>query len=112
LYSNPTIRKISALGLLLLFSFSITPKLILHRLIANHKDTAYSVSKEKKATLDKTGFNCHCEDLVVTLPFLPQPEPVYTTQLASTIIPYSEKVSGFLSLTQFFFELRGPPALA
>jgi len=98
--------------MLVLFTFSMTPKLLLHRLVANHKDTAYSISKDKHASLNKGGINCHCDDLVVTIPFLPHPAPVYSVQLASLTVPYSEKVFTFLSLTDFFFELRGPPALA
>ncbi|HVY73381.1 MAG TPA: hypothetical protein VG890_01045 [Puia sp.] len=107
-----TIRKISAFSLLLLFSFSVTPKLLLHQLIANHRDTAYSVSKDQKATVDKAGFNCHAEDLVVNIPFIPGAETVYPVTLPSTLVSFSSKVFDALTAQEFFFELRGPPARA
>lgn len=90
----------------------MTPRLILHNLVANHKDTPYSISKDKKATLSNGGINCHCEDLVVTVPFIPQQEPLYPVQLTSSTIRNAESVSSFHCLSDFFFELRGPPSLS
>jgi hypothetical protein len=112
LRSNLIIKKISAFALLVLFTFSMTPKLILHNLVANHKDTPYAASKEKNATLSVAGINCHCEDLVVTIPFISQPEPVYSLQPGFSTIRYAESISSFQGLSHFFFELRGPPSLA
>jgi hypothetical protein len=97
--------------MLVLFAFSVTPKLILHDLVANHKDTPLKCSTDNKAQFNVAGFNCGCNDLVVE-------SPLVRTHVAAEIIApqiFSQhidtEVRSFISVYQFYFELRGPPSL-
>jgi hypothetical protein len=103
------IRKILAAFMLIMFAFSITPKLLLHDLIANHRDTPLKNSTDKNARIDVAGFNCSCDNLVVESPFV---EDVIS---AGTAVPifyaqHNESVINRInSVSQFYFRLRGPP---
>jgi len=98
--------------MLLLFAFSITPKLLLHDLVANHKDTPLKSSSNKTQQFDVAGFNCGCDNLVVESPF------VQNFIAAEILIPsfYSQHINpgikNFISVKQFYVGLRGPPQYA
>jgi len=97
--------------MLALFGFSITPKLALHNLLANHKDASPS-STSAEAQLTSSGFHCDVENLVVEGPFL----------FKNTIIAFNSPVlfatyqnkstHNFYSTDYFVSCLRGPPAIA
>ncbi len=96
--------------LLLVFSFSITPKKLLHDAIANHKDKTALAATGDATQLSHTGFTCKCDDLVA--------ESLFTADIAhfdfAAPICYSVQTGAalyhFYSSPYFFFELRGPPA--
>jgi hypothetical protein len=97
--------------MLMLFAFSVTPKLILHDLVADHKDTPLRSSTDNNVQFNVAGFNCGCDDLVVESPFV-------NTQVAAEIIApqifsqhINAEIRSFISADQFYFELRGPPSL-
>ena len=97
--------------MLMLFAFSVTPKLILHDLVANHKDTPLKCSTDNHSQFNVAGFNCGCDNLVVESPFV-------DTHVAAEIIApqifsqhINTEVKSFISVNQFYFELRGPPSL-
>jgi hypothetical protein len=69
LKNNQIIKKIIALGLVLLFIFSITPKKYWHDLVVDHTDS-YSFNLNNEPSVDEAGFNCHVDDLVVKSPFV------------------------------------------
>ncbi|HEX4373418.1 MAG TPA: hypothetical protein VHZ50_08975 [Puia sp.] len=109
---NQSIRKVLAAFMLALFAFSVTPKLILHDIVANHKDTPIKCSTNNNAQFNVAGFNCGCDNLVVESPFV-------DTHVAAEIIApqiFSQhinvEVNNFISVNHFYFELRGPPSLA
>ena len=72
LNNRKTIQKICSFFLLVVFAFSITPKIYFHDVIANHKDAAPSCDhpQKVKACLHQTGYNCHVDELVVRTPYL------------------------------------------
>src|ERR1700735_5106138 len=65
-----TIRSILAAGLLALFALAITPKIALHALVAHHTDTHLRLNNGGADQLNKAGFHCATDDLVVEFPFL------------------------------------------
>src|SRR5215203_1473994 len=96
--------------LLLVFSFSITPKQLLHDAIADHIDLAPR-DESRMPCIDKTGFTCDRLNLVAESPFIPAekiievvPQQVYT----SFIVPVTNEV--FPRATAFP-TLRGPPCI-
>ena len=98
--------------MLLLFAFSITPKRLLHGLLANHKDTPLKCSTNANEQVNVAGFNCGCDDLVVESPFLENP---VVTEMTVPLIFFQHDnpgIKSFVSFNKFYFELRGPPSLA
>jgi hypothetical protein len=92
----------------MIFSFSITPKKLLHDAIATHKDKI-TASTDNSLQISNSGFACKCDSLVAESPFTEQDNhfefsalPVFSGEQG--IIPYH-----FYSSDFFFFELRGPP---
>ena len=98
--------------MLVLFAFSITPKLLLHDLVANHKDTPLKSSTNKTQQFDVTGFNCGCDNLVVESPFVENfiAAEIVTPSFFSLHI--NPEIKNFISVNQFYVGLRGPPSLA
>lgn len=95
--------------MLAVFSFSVMPKIILHDLVADHRDTPLAQNYSDQQQVSKTGFNCNCDNLVVELPFV--------NDIARIEVAVSQHFSGqsnayinhFSSPNCFYFELRGPP---
>jgi len=95
-----------------LISLATTPKLLLHNIFANHKDSSFQLGKEGHARLENAVFNCHTQDLVVEAPFINYLIDEQSSAITSFKLLYKETVPSLLSLTEFYFELRGPPAVA
>lgn len=114
LLQNKIIKKSIAGLLLLLFAFSITPKKILHDLIANHKDTIskFPSANGKSQHINKATIYCHCEDLVAESPFT---DPSVLIEILKPVVFSDQpvlRIFNFHSQHQLFFELRGPPAFS
>ena len=93
--------------MLVIFAFSMTPKVILHNLIVDHKDT--HIPSGKDAQVGKTGFLCDCESQVVVLPYLNHVDN-YQLKIPRSFQIYRTPVGySFHSVSQFIFGLRGPP---
>jgi len=109
LKQSTTITRFSAAFFLLLFSFCITPKRILHDLLANHKDvqTTANLPIEQVAA---SGFHCHVDDLVVVEPFVPGIQTTDPVVLTSVPIHYAEPACSFVSLFISPEYGRGPPS--
>ena len=94
----------------MLFCFSVTPKFLLHRLLANHKDSP--VSNSTKAQLASSGFHCDIENLVVEAPFVPVSTNV-TLHIPVIFADYLDKLSyNFICRKNVVSCLRGPPAFS
>jgi hypothetical protein len=108
LYKNFTIRTLLAAFILVVFAYSITPKIVLHNLVANHADNK-KVLDSNATELSAAGFNCKCDNLVAESPFVP--EEVHINSIAPIFFSFSETPeSGFYSSDRLFSELRGPPS--
>ena len=96
--------------LLLIFTLSITPKKYLHDCIADHNDF-YSFNLTKDPSVSKAGFDCDCEDVVVSSPFIENclhqfgPPPVAIDRLSVKWQPF------YFQSTLSTKDSRGPPAL-
>lgn len=98
--------------MLFIFIFSITPKKILHDLVADHKDTPTLFNHSTTTQLNSNTFNCNCDNLVVELPFVYQNDII---QIINPILYYSFSNNRIYTLcyqTNFDLELRGPPSFA
>jgi hypothetical protein len=105
-----TIRSATGILLLLVFAFSITPKVILHHVFANHKDIRVP-SGEKQTQVNKSGFYCDTENQVVEMPYLENYSVVFDPVKNSLFqIFQSGTEDPFLSSSRFISGLRGPPS--
>ena len=96
--------------MLFFFSLSITPRLFLHALFADHKDTVSRVVK-KGDNVGNTGFTCDCNNLVATSPFTDTHDEIsigIQTSYQESVALFSTRI---FQNTHQFFELRGPPVL-
>ncbi len=104
------IQKLISSFFICLLALSITPRIILHNLVANHRDGGFSTPNSKQTEVSKAGFNCHFDDLVAESPFIATEEIQVAPPLLSfkLLIQFS-KIS-FFSRHHFYAELRGPPS--
>ena len=98
--------------MLALFALSVTPKVVIHALVAHHTDTHLSLDHDKTDQLNKAGFHCTIDNLVVESPFLD-----YSVSIDVGILPLfpahqPAPLEDHHSFSQFIFGLRGPPAVA
>jgi hypothetical protein len=96
--------------MLMLFTLSITPKLFLHAVFADHTDVVYKKTGGE-TQVSKSGFSCDCNNQVATSPFIEHddtPEPGILTVYQLVVPPFS---SHLIASTPLYCALRGPPAL-
>lgn len=92
------------------FLLSITPKQILHRLAANHKDRAcQKINDSHKFHYNTFGFNCDCDSIVATSPFTETPVEFAIPKLIHFSFYQESSSSSLSSSDHFYFKLRGPP---
>jgi hypothetical protein len=97
--------------MLLIFGLSITPKLVLHQLFANHKDTpARSITA--KAQLTTSGFHCDIDNLVVEGPFLTESITLIFNIQVLFATYQNRPAHNFASIANLVSSLRGPPSIA
>ena len=97
--------------MLVIFTFGITPKNYWHECLANHNQLE-TKSADTKTTFSKTGFDCHCDEMVVSTSFTNTSSDIHLVSFTA----YKEFPS---SPYHFIFyhsysakDLRGPPATA
>jgi hypothetical protein len=113
LRQNIYIRKLFAVSLLLTFALSLTPTKVLHIFFANHKDANVNNTETSKTpVVSVAGYNCRCDNPVVTSPFTFQHQPISFEIPKIYALRKAETVPLFHVINHFFFELRGPPSLA
>jgi len=109
--THSTIQRILSGFLLVLFAFSITPKKVLHDLVANHRDSHSKTCADNSTTkIVKAGYNCNTEDLVAESPFIENSCPTELPEPPSLSLIFSDRPENFYYFHQLFAELRGPPA--
>lgn len=109
---HPIVKRLLSGILLVLFALSITPKKTLHDWIVNHKDGVTHTVASDIAQLSKDGFNCDCQSLVTESPFTADYQSVDIIASQSFIEHPAIQLHQVYTSTCFFFEHRGPPALA
>jgi hypothetical protein len=97
--------------MLCIFAFSVTPKIVLHDMVAHHKDTPFKSNFGVNSQFDKAGFNCNCDNLVVESPFTNDFNPVQISIHRFFPSHVNEYRTSFHSIHHFFSSLRGPPVL-
>ena len=96
--------------MILLFAFCVTPKKLLHDLIADHNDTPFSVGSSSQQQFDYSGFRCNCDNLVVESPFITEVVALTTPVLFSYGNYSTPILQQAAKVHPFDIELRGPPA--
>jgi hypothetical protein len=97
--------------LLLLFSFSITPKKTLHSVFGCHKETGKRIGDDRTEQLNTKIFHCSCDQQDLQSPFLQTP-PFLS---AAAFIYGDPFITGYT--TAFYGQtipspdLRGPPSV-
>jgi len=97
--------------MLLLFTISITPKKYLHDFFARHTHIVTNSSTNEQAHVTKAGYNCDCNNLVATSPFMDEADCIVVVCpiiYPAFFVPFSNLLHG---TSYSFTELRGPPAV-
>jgi hypothetical protein len=111
LFQSAIFRRIISGVLLVLFTFSITPKKLLHDILATHTDAKPGtfLSNTHTAQIHKSGINCQLDQLIVESPFL----EIEVHALVLMPIPkndfYQTRVCFSFFLPLIDNSLRGPP---
>jgi hypothetical protein len=109
---QPIIRRLLTGLLLALFALSGTPKIFVHDLVAQHKDTRCKFSHGSHTDVERATFTCHTEDLVVESPFITSaalPGMQVPVICISNIVELTARLYAFFPVR---YSLRGPPALS
>ena len=109
MYKNNIIRSALAGLVMAVFAFSVTPKILLHDLVADHKDTPINSNHSNQEQISKAGFNCNCDNLVVESLFVNDFIPVDLSLKKKFAQQQDFLKNNFNSFHYFYFELRGPP---
>ncbi len=112
MYSRPIIKTLSALLLLLVFAFSITPKKSWHDLIATHEDGKKPNDDQtaKGSQLHKLVIHCSCDLQVAESPFIAVYLGLQLGLPPVTTINYIGSNQDSHVQQTHFYGLRGPPA--
>ena len=109
LIHHRTIRSILAGGLLALFALAITPKIALHALVAHHTDTHLWLDYGQADQVNKAGFHCATDNLVVELPFLHYSPALQTGRKPSWPVYRPVGPEEPVIAEHPLYGLRGPP---
>ncbi|HEX3025464.1 MAG TPA: hypothetical protein VHP12_09650, partial [Chitinophagaceae bacterium] len=110
-YDN-SLKKLTAMFLLVIFMFSITPKRVLHSIFANHTDSQtvnLNSSAKRVAQIFKSGFNCQIDSLVVESSFLQPVSDCGVLLNRHFSILKIKKYAPFAISPANDISLRGPP---
>jgi hypothetical protein len=89
----------------------MVPKLVLHAMLASHKDSALVHAKPGDSVLKSRGFSCDCSSLVVDLPFLYQSGEFIQTPPVHRITLKSLFSEAPVLSRSYARESRGPPTV-
>jgi hypothetical protein len=96
--------------MLALFALGITPKIAIHALVAHHIDKHLDLDHAKADQLNKAGFHCATDNLVVEFPFVDHSLSLQPGLRPSFPAQEPASLEEPLSFTHPLFGLRGPPA--
>ena len=72
---STTIERLTGFLILLVFTLSATPKVFFHEMVADHHDGPECILDHNTTVVHTQTFDCDFDDLVVSVPFILQPEP-------------------------------------
>ena len=103
------INKINAGLLLIIFCFSITPRIVLHDCFAGHTDGAGKVKADGQQHIHNVNYKCNCDNFVIQSPFTLTENPSGSTSLQYDIVKPESITRFFLTVEYFSCTERGPP---
>ena len=104
------IRNLTALVLLMIFSLSITPKIVLHQAIATHKHTRAACEDHQSALhFHQRGIVCDFDNLVVEQPFIEVPQNQVKLIIDQPAEHYQLLRQHIIANDIVLLSLRGPP---
>jgi hypothetical protein len=109
LYRNSLLKRGLAAITVLLLVLSITPKKILHDLLANHIDASGGITDNPHPQISSSSFHCNTENLVAESPF----NLIYNDIEFTTIPVFGKFTQSLQQLRPYTLSiiscLRGPP---
>jgi hypothetical protein len=112
LFKNKIIRQFSAIGLLLLFILSNTPKQFIHDIFANHVDYKNGIAKTTHdSNIYQSSFHCQTDNLVAESPFTNDALAI-VINAAINYLQITALLSNPLATNCYLrLDLRGPPVV-
>jgi hypothetical protein len=112
LFKNKIIRQFSAIGLLLLFILSNTPKQFIHDVFANHVDYKNGIAKTTHDNnVYQSSFHCPTDNLVAESPFTNDAQAILIN-VAINYLQFTALLSNTLAANRYLrLDLRGPPVV-
>ena len=95
--------------MLALFALSVTPKIVIHALVAHHTDSHLAFGHDQADQYNKAGFHCNIDNLVVESPYLNYSISIHLQAPKAFLIYQIRADDQFRSYTDHIFGLRGPP---
>ena len=97
--------------MLFVFSFSITPTVLLHNWFANHTDSVKKPDDKNQEQVAAKKFYCHCDNIVAESPFtetgdllIPVPEKIFAARQDRPVVRPASPI-------RLYFSLRAPPVV-
>ena len=97
--------------MLIVFTFSITPTIVLHNWLANHTDTCKKSADNKTPQIHNKTFNCHCDNIVAESPFTEPVKFISEAPISFFAAASTVDIVQFPSSQILFYSLRGPPVV-
>jgi hypothetical protein len=110
---RPQILKCISGVILIVFTFSLTPKKVWHDLLTSHQDLALTTLQldNQSDQVHKTVINCNCDQLVVESSFISKLSDI---EIKAPIVgnKFNQKPYYFyFESYNYYNNLRGPPAV-
>jgi hypothetical protein len=104
------VKKLAGVFVLCTFLLSITPKQVIHNLVADHKDVS-SHKTNDRLQFNEATYHCDCNNIVATSPFLEAAQNP-DTQIPQPVFAYTfSKPFSLFTAEQINLTLRGPPTV-
>ena len=105
------IRKVIAAVMLVIFSFSVTPTILLHNWFADHIDSVKKVNGTDQEQLSAKKFFCQCDNIVAESPFTETGNILIPVPGQTFALKQGHRFIQVISTPRFYFSLRGPPVV-
>lgn len=104
------VKRLFSVLLMGIFLLSITPKQVLHNLFADHEDHPTNRTNNQ-LQYNAGGYNCDVNATVATTPFI-EVDPVNSIGIFRVFEQFTPSLFSYiLSITGYYYSLRGPPVV-